>query len=219
MTTFDVTGGVLYEGIMFGLQDIGHNDEFFIQVGGMDYTYEIDYFSPDPSKSTIKDLKINIGGAPIDMEATYTVAANEFIAGFFQFLGFTIENIQVYDVTEFMVTLDYIAQVQVLSPYVKSRVKCDATSNVKEVKEQNRGLNIFPNPCNNSVNIELEEAGRFEVLIIDMKGEVWNSELGINDTLKSNALSLDTSALPNGKYYAILKNDEARFVEHFIVRK
>jgi 5'-nucleotidase/UDP-sugar diphosphatase len=219
MTTFDVTGGVLYEGIMFGLQDIAHNDEFLIQVGGMDYTYEIDYVESDPSKSTITDLKINIGGVPIDMEATYTIATNEFIAGFFQYLGFTIENLQVYDVTEFMVTLDYIAQVQVLSPYEKSRVYCDATSNVKEVKEQHRDFNIFPNPCNNSVNIELEEAGRFEVLIIDMKGEIWNSELEIDDGLKGNSLSFDTSVLPNGKYYAILKSDEVKYVEHFIVSK
>jgi len=219
MTTFDVPGEVLYQGIMFGLQDIMHDDEFFIQVGGMDYTYQIDYVTMDPSSSTILGVDINIGGEPIDPEATYTIAANEFVAIFFQYLGFEIENLQVYDVTEFMVTLEYITQVQVLSPYEKSRINCDATSKVKEPKKQHRDFNIYPNPSSNSVNIELEEAGRFEVLIIDMKGEVWNEKLGLNGYFQGDVFSFDSSLLPNGKYYTIIRKDEERYVKHFIVSK
>lgn len=221
MATFDVTGEVLYQGIMFGLQDIALNDEFFIQVGGMEYEYEVEYYSSDPGSSTIKDLKIKVEEDALDAGKTYKVVANEFIVMFFQLLGYEINNVVIHDRTEFMVVMDYIVEKQTITPYKDGRIKNVKTTNVKDINKRikKKGINLFPNPCDNFLNIQLQESMTYEIMIFDNHGEVYNEILGIRDINNARSLLLDTSCLSSGKYYILIKTKDNNYVKHFIVNK
>ncbi|MDX1702350.1 MAG: 5'-nucleotidase C-terminal domain-containing protein, partial [Melioribacteraceae bacterium] len=103
MVTFDIEGQYLLAGLEFGLSEIEKNDEFLIQVSGMEYFYD----GSQPSFSRLKGVLVN--GTPIDPLATYSVAANESVILILDYLGLPYSNVQLYEgVTEFQVLSGYI---------------------------------------------------------------------------------------------------------------
>jgi 5'-nucleotidase len=103
MVTFDMYGESLLGGLEFGLSEIEKNDEFLIQVSGMQYFYD----GTQPPFSRLKGVLIN--GSPIDPTAIYSVTANEAVLQILDLLGIPYSNVQLYEgVTEFLVLNDYI---------------------------------------------------------------------------------------------------------------
>ncbi|MBT8379102.1 MAG: 5'-nucleotidase C-terminal domain-containing protein [Ignavibacteria bacterium] len=103
MVTFDIEGQYLLGGLEFGLSEIEKNDEFLIQVSGMQYFYD----GSQPSFARLKGVLVN--EAPIDPTATYSVAASESVIMILDYLGLPYSNVQLYEgVTEFQVVADYI---------------------------------------------------------------------------------------------------------------
>lgn len=103
MVTFDIEGQYLLGGLEFGLSEIEKNDEFLIQVSGMQYFYD----GSQPAFSRLKGVSIN--GAPIDPTTTYSIAANESVLMILDVIGLPYSNVQLYEgVTEFQVVADYI---------------------------------------------------------------------------------------------------------------
>ena len=96
LATFDLTGMDILTGLTFGLSEIELNDEFLIQVSGMEYTYD----GTKPAEERLVSVKIN--GMPIDPAATYSVTANEMVLGILAFLEIVPSNVTILDgVTEF----------------------------------------------------------------------------------------------------------------------
>ncbi|MBK7632056.1 MAG: 5'-nucleotidase C-terminal domain-containing protein [Ignavibacteriales bacterium] len=103
LATFDLTGMDILTGLAFGLSEIELNDEFLIQVSGMEYTY-------DGTKSAEERLvSVKINGIPIDPEATYSVTTNEMVLGILDYIGITPSNITILDgITEFQALYQYV---------------------------------------------------------------------------------------------------------------
>ncbi|MCW9094638.1 MAG: 5'-nucleotidase C-terminal domain-containing protein, partial [Ignavibacteriaceae bacterium] len=103
MVTFNMYGESLLGGLEFGLSEIEKNDEFLIQVSGMQYFYD----GTQLPFSRLKGVLIN--GSPVDPTAVYSVTANEAVLQILDILGIPYSNIQLYTgITEFQVLTDYI---------------------------------------------------------------------------------------------------------------
>jgi len=103
MVTFDMFGESLLGGLEFGLSEIEKNDEFLIQVSGMQYFYD----GTQPPFSRLTGVLIN--GLPVDPTALYSVTANEAVLQILDLLGIPYSNVQLYSgITEFQVLTDYI---------------------------------------------------------------------------------------------------------------
>jgi hypothetical protein len=103
LATFDLTGIDILTGLTFGLSEIELNDEFLIQVSGMEYTYD----GTKPAEERLVSVKIN--GMPIDPTATYSVTANEMVLGILDFIGIEPANVNILTgVTEFEALYAYV---------------------------------------------------------------------------------------------------------------
>ena len=103
MVTFDMYGESLLGGLEFGLSEIEKNDEFLIQVSGMQYFYN----GTQPPFSRLSGVLIN--DVPIAPTAVYSVTANEAVLQILDLLGIPYSNVQLYSgITEFQVLTNYI---------------------------------------------------------------------------------------------------------------
>jgi 5'-nucleotidase len=103
MVTFDVEGEYLLKGLEFGLSEIEKNDEFLLQVSGMQYYFD----GTKPAFSRLVDVFID--GLPVDPTATYSVAASESVLLILDLLSIPYSNIQLFEgITEFQILSDYI---------------------------------------------------------------------------------------------------------------
>jgi 5'-nucleotidase len=118
LATFDLTGMDILTGVTFGLSEIEMNDEFLIQVSGMEYTYD----GTKPAEERLVSVKIN--GMPIDPTATYSVTANEMVLGILAFIGIVPANVSILTgATEFeALSLYVISQNNFIQPKTLGRV-------------------------------------------------------------------------------------------------
>lgn len=118
LATFELTGMDILNGISFGLSEIEMNDEFMIQVSGMEYTY-------DGTKSGFDRLvSVKINGVPINPAASYTVTANEMVLSILDYLGIVPTNINILTgVTEFQALSQYVMmQGNLIQPKTLGRI-------------------------------------------------------------------------------------------------
>ncbi|MCU0343334.1 MAG: 5'-nucleotidase C-terminal domain-containing protein [Ignavibacterium sp.] len=118
IATFELTGMDILSGLTFGLSEIELNDEFLIQVSGMEYTYD----GTKPAEERLVSVKIN--GMPIDPTATYSVTANEMVLVILAFIGIFPSNVNILaGETEFQALSDYvISQNNFIQPKTLGRV-------------------------------------------------------------------------------------------------
>jgi hypothetical protein len=96
--------------------------------------------------------------------------------------------------------------------YQDKNYSCAYVNNIEE-ENPNTGLSVFPNPCNNFVNLDLSNIGsdqQAHLRIIDSQGRVVRTEL-INRT--NQLISLDTSELSAGAYSIVLNTDTMQFTQ------
>ncbi len=119
LATFDLTGMDILKGLEFGLSEIELSDEFFLQVSGMEYTYD----GTKPSFQRLDSVKIN--GVPIDPVKTYSITANEMVLGILNYVGITPASVPVIldGKTEFEALMTYtMNQQNILTPQTSGRV-------------------------------------------------------------------------------------------------
>ena len=78
----------------------------------------------------------------------------------------------------------------------------DAVSEIISLNENNLDLNIYPNPSNGNVNIEIDENGDYLVQINDVVGKnIYSNNI-------NNNTSLNLEALNKGIYFVTISNEE-----------
>jgi 5'-nucleotidase / UDP-sugar diphosphatase len=73
LATFNMTGEALWMGLEFGLSQIESNDEYFIQVSGLEYKYD----ATKPAGQRVVSVFVN--GQTINPTAVYSVTASELV--------------------------------------------------------------------------------------------------------------------------------------------
>ncbi|NQV17950.1 MAG: 5'-nucleotidase C-terminal domain-containing protein [Armatimonadetes bacterium] len=175
LVTFDILGVDLIYGLTFGVSDIENNDEFLIQVSGMEYAYDP---SELPADRILIDY-INIGGFPIDPAQTYTVTTNEMVPMILNYLEINYSNLYIFPATsEFEVITNYVSQFDTITPYTECRIEAiiltgssnNSISPLNNILHQN-----YPNPFNPettiSFNLTAENAENVELVIYNVKGQ------------------------------------------------
>ena len=76
----------------------------------------------------------------------------------------------------------------------------DLTSSISEVEEADKVL-IYPNPANDQLTIELEEAGNYQLRIYSSSGQ-----LVLQDAFNTNRFQINTQSYQEGYYYIQLEN-------------
>jgi 5'-nucleotidase / UDP-sugar diphosphatase len=115
LATVDITGLDLIKGIEAGLAYYGLNNDFFLQVSGMSYSF-------DPTRGIGERIlleTVRIGGQPIDPAATYSLTVNSGIVMLLPTLGVEVSNV---------VILENDFEYTVLRDHVESLGKLDVRS-------------------------------------------------------------------------------------------
>jgi len=177
LAMFKMDGASILTGLEFGLSDIEENDENFLQVAGMKYTYN----AHQPKFSRVASA--SVGGKPIDPAATYTIASTEFILGIIDFLrgveglDISYSDAHIYsDTSEFQVLSAYIAKQGTITPQTANNILSPVRS------EGTNGSNIpatfslsenFPNPFNpaTTFRFSVPQAGHVTIKIYDVLGK------------------------------------------------
>ncbi len=218
LTTFDMKGADIWAGLEICLATIETGDEYFPQVSGMSFEY-----SPAmPPGSRLLEVKIN--GTAIDPEATYSVAANWFLAMMLQsdLFGFDLQNYQEYpDSTEFQVLLGYVMEQGIITPGTGGRIisgvegeEGNLESPLKYELFQN-----YPNPFNPSTEIRytVPQAGLVSLRVYDVLGR--EASILVNEYKSSGSYSVRWNAknVSSGVYFYTLESNETILTKKMIL--
>ncbi len=173
LVTMEMTGADLWAGLEFGLSNIELDDEYLVQATGLKYTYNA--HQPPFARVT----GVEVGGQPLDPQATYTVTANEFVPQFLGYLGIPCKNVHICgDTTEFSALSAYIQAHSPLNPsdYVLGGIIEDVTPHRNEdVLPKMFELNQnYPNPFNptTTVRFALPQKADVKLEIFDILGNL-----------------------------------------------
>lgn len=222
VATFDISGLSLLTGLEFTLSGIEADDELLIQASGLNYSYN----PVNPPYGRITGA--TVGGQPLDPGKTYTVASNEFIAGFLQYLGtmipgITIANVRVVDsVSEFQVLAQY-CQGRILTPSVEGRVRCDATVGIepgRAVVDRFSLQQNYPNPFHAStvVRFELATSAAVRVSVFDLSGSCIATLVDGTLPAGSHERIFDAHGLARGTYVVALSANGRHAFKAMILR-
>jgi len=93
----EISGFDLVYGLEFGLYYLGLNEDFFLQVSGLQYRYR-----PDAAPGERVDLaSLVVAGEPIDPMRKYTLTVNLGIVMLLPMVGVNLENVQLLDISEY----------------------------------------------------------------------------------------------------------------------
>ena len=95
-----------------------------------------------------------------------------------------------------------------------SDCNCSAPSIIDETTTNKSVVTIFPNPANNTLNIQTNINRKHSIQIYDLKGKLWLAQS--STTLNS---SIEIVQLPVGVYFAVLTDDKDKVVKKFIKMK
>jgi len=209
LVTFKMTGLDIITGLEFGLSSIEQNDEFLIQVSGLNYGFEL---ANNPYERVTYVL---VNGNPIELESVYSVTANEFVLGFLQqFLGINVTDIFLYeDVTEFQVVSEYIASKGTITPSSGDRIT-DLIEEKKPGLPNEFKLNQnYPNPFNPKTNIgfSIPENNYTELKVYNLIGEEIVTLISNNLKSGNYEFEWDASFLASGVY--LYKLTSGNFVD------
>ena len=213
MATFTMKGIDLYAGLEFGVSDIeGVYDEFLIQVSGVQYSY-------NPLASPFSRITgVLVDGQPLDPDASYTIAASEFVLVFLNALGIPYSDPQIYPgVTEFQTLLaSVIAKGQPLVPEVEGRIMCapEAPSAFLADMKANEDVHTagvpaqfqldqnYPNPFNPSTTIAyaLPEPSRVRLVIYNMLGQQVAELVSAEQPAGTHSVVWNASGYSSGLY-------------------
>ncbi len=221
IATFELTGEALLAGLEFGLSSIELNDEFFVQVSGMRYTYN----PKAPASGRL--VSAHVGTTPLDLQKVYTVTSNEFVPMFLDYLGIPYSNLHVMsDTTEFQIVAGYIAAQGTIAPTTAGRIRATfpAVTPVEPRGSAPRDLQLYqnyPNPFNPSTTIayDISNPSHVSLKVFNLLGQEMMTLVNVSQTPGRYKLQADFSRLPSGVYIYRLDADNVSKTKKLILLK
>jgi PKD repeat protein len=92
---------------------------------------------------------------------------------------------------------------------------------VDEINKEVAGLNVYPNPANNSTQLSftLSNSQDVTVVVTDLSGRVVKTELFANRVAGGNIIDLPLDAIADGMYMVSIKSENAIATQRLVVRK
>lgn len=89
-------------------------------------------------------------------------------------------------------------------------------TSIKNAKNSNLGLTIYPNPSNGQVNLKLENSTskEFKVVVYNLVGEMVHTSLK-----NASSPQVDLSALVDGSYFVEVTSDNSKTVKKLVISK
>jgi len=118
LSTFQITGQTLLDALENGVSQLEDGAGRFLQVSGMSFAFDK---AAEPG-SRISDVMV--GGAPLDLGATYGVVSNNFVRNGGDGFKMFIDAMNVYDYGPDLadVTAEYLAEKGPYTPYTDGRI-------------------------------------------------------------------------------------------------
>ena len=208
LVTFNLSGTDIWKGIEFGLSQIELNDEFFLQVSGMEYVYNANNAVGE------RVISVTINGSPIDPSKIYSITSNELVLGILDYVEITPidEPVILTGHTEFEALMAYvISQQNILTPNTNGRVMPvkdiqGVLSPLSYTLEQN-----YPNPFNPStrINYSIPISGNVSLKIYDTLGKEVATLINEIKAPGNYAVVFDASSLASGVYIYVLKSNNS----------
>jgi 5'-nucleotidase / UDP-sugar diphosphatase len=172
LVKFDMTGAALVAGLEFGVSSIEKNDEFFIQVSGMEYVYNSNLEPGSRIESVL------IGGKQLNSDSIYTVTTNEFVPMVLDQIGIPFSNLYTYEgLSEFEVLSEYV---MATGPEISSPELGRINNSVSGIEENFSSIprkfilqQNYPNPFNPSTTIQytLSQQEKVKLVVYDILGK------------------------------------------------
>ena len=140
LATFDISGSELLKGLEHGVSQVGANDNYFLQVSGMTYSY--DPKRPAGERMILESVRIK--GKPISLEGKYTMTVNTGIIGLLSKAGVIVENIRELEHFEYTVVKDYIEKLSKVSSGSEGRIQDVSVNLDHHGKNSNSEKEIVP---------------------------------------------------------------------------
>ena len=92
---------------------------------------------------------------------------------------------------------------------------------VDEINKEVAGLNVYPNPANNTTQLSftLSNSQDVTVVVTDLSGRVVKTELFANRVAGGNIIDLPLDAIADGMYMVSIKSENAVATQRLVVRK
>jgi 5'-nucleotidase/UDP-sugar diphosphatase len=202
LVKFDMTGSALIAGIEFGLSSIEKNDEFFIQVSGMEYVYDSNL---DPGSRIVSVL---IGGIPLNPDSLYSVTTNEFVPMVLGQIGIPFTNLYTYEgLSEFEVLSEYVlATGPNISAPVLGRINnavVGIDKNFNSIPGKFSLQQNYPNPFNPSTTIQytLSQQENVRLVVYDILGKEVKTLVNESQAPGTHKVVFNAGNLASGIYF------------------
>jgi len=213
LATFDIRGSELIKGLEIGLSMIGIDNDFFLQVSGMKFKYDIQ--KPAGERVILSSVRIN--NSPLHPNKKYSVTVNEGLLGILISLGgVEVENIQILQVPEYKGLKDYVRKLRFLYYTSEGRIKevnqgdaADLTGDTEQNEFNYELKNNYPNPFNPSTTIYYSlAAGGFTTLkIYDLLGREVTTLVNTKQNAGSYSIIWNASDFSSGVYFYKLQSE------------
>ncbi len=217
LVTFDIRGSELVKGLEIGLSMIGIDNDFFLQVSGMKFKYDIQ--KPAGERVILSSVRIN--NSPLHPNKKYSVTVNEGLLGILISLGgVDVENIHILQVPEYKGLKDYVRKLRFLYYTAEGRIKemnqgdaADLTGDTERSEFCYELKNNYPNPFNPATTIDYSlSAGGFTTLkIYDLLGREVTTLVNVKQDAGSYSVIWNASDFSSGVYFYKLQS--AGFVQ------
>ena len=218
LVTFQIQGSELVKGIEMTLAYLEYSEDFFLQVSGMSYRYDA---TQPPGQRLILN-SVRIGGKPVDLSATYSVAGDEGLANSLPLLGVVTTNLEILPVNEYTVLKEFIDRHRFIDYRPEGRirdisVKCRAEHDMEspDIAQANAGANSrltvsefalaqnYPNPFNPTTTISYAVPAPSHVIvdIYNCLGQLVKTLVDGNVAQGLYDVRWDASAVASGVYF------------------
>lgn len=220
----EIRGMELIKGLETSLAMLGVDNDFFVQVSGIKFEYNIT--NPPGQRVVLSSVRIN--GSMILPHKKYSLTLNEGLYGILTSLGVQVEKVKLLNVSEYEALKNFITTLQSVSYSTEGRITETNTSD-KVIMEGNNSsaplnyklFNNYPNPFNPSTTIkfELPENAHVMLVIYDVLGR--EVKTLVNDVLKPGAYEYqwNASEYSSGVYFYKLITPEFSKTKRMVLVK
>lgn len=208
LATFDIKGFELLKGLEIGLAQIEFNEDYFLQVSGMKFDYNLN----KPVGHRINPGSIRINNRPFIPVNTYSVSVNTGLLGLLMEFGVNLENVNITNVLEFTAIKDFVVKLDNVRYTSEGRITDKSIHDSKFIPEgknlnENPGnfhlYENFPNPFNPSTTIKYEIPfnGLVTIKIYNLIGQEIATLVNETQQAGMHFVKWNASNMPSGAYF------------------